>query len=968
MKSFFLYLSIALGFTASALQAQKLDNTTLMGLIDKYKADVRGPYKDIRWFCPDGSVIMPREKCAEPGGVQRARYKDEVVALGKTNRIFLGQILANTPKEDFLDAENNYSRLKQYQLEKYLRAVDDGWILRKGQYYRGAYQIEDEEAWGIDFLSWLLSKDALLQSHFFLLRQAVKDLPHRGDDSKTLNIRAVSKNISDLYPAFMNLRVKIHGQPEASDLDKVKDFRAQHRAKLNADLLKKMDVLIADMQEVYQPVNLNALNRYLKLIPKDSPIAQSVAAYIQLYQNDRQSPARAMATAEKLVEIREALPTVKGGKARLAMLDLSNALEDLFFQDVNQWRLETVKEATDKICYTGMAAMGTGLIERWEWDDLAPVLAIPEKKETTLEELHFYLERTRSLIEWGTGTVSGVYKDVMNLYGSFEPLAYGFFDDRIRASVLLSLGNTAGRLGDFVAKESKLTNKVMNAPNQSTFRGLNPGFALGELVVVQENEETIEVSKDKIYVFHHPPADLKPVAGILTVTEGNMVSHVQLLARNLGIPNAVLSVQNMEWLKSYSGRKVFYAVSNRGTVLMKPAAETTPEEQALFAVKKRDEERIAVPVEKIDLKQTAVLNMREVNAASSGKVCGPKAANLGQLKAMFPENVVEGLVLPFGIFREHLNQPMPGRGASYWAFLNGVFERAGDMRANGRSDEEIEAYTLGELAVLREAIKKMELRPAFIADLEKSFKQAFGQKIGAVPVFLRSDTNMEDLKDFTGAGLNLTIFNVLDKEKILQGIKDVWASPYTERSFKWRQSYLLNPENVFPSILVIPSVDVDYSGVLITKGITTGDDRDLTIAFSRGAGGAVDGQAAESYLLSHSGGNILLSPAREPAARRLPASGGSKMVYASFENPILNAQNLFDLRQMANRIQRQIPETTGAENTGPFDVELGFKDNKIWLFQIRPFVENKNATSSAYLESISPKIDGKKRIKLSDSL
>ena len=77
---------------------------------------------------------------------------------------------------------------------------------------------------------------------------------------------------------------------------------------------------------------------------------------------------------------------------------------------------------------------------------------------------------------------------------------------------------------------------------------------------------------------------------------------------------------------------------------------------------------------------------------------------------------------------------------------------------------------------------------------------------------------MEDLKDFTGAGLNLTLFNVVDYETIIQGIRDVWASPYTERSYKWRQQYLLNPENVFPSILIIPSVDVDYSGVMVTRG------------------------------------------------------------------------------------------------------------------------------------------------------
>ena len=50
---------------------------------------------------------------------------------------------------------------------------------------------------------------------------------------------------------------------------------------------------------------------------------------------------------------------------------------------------------------------------------------------------------------------------------------------------------------------------------------------------------------------------------------------------------------------------------------------------------------------------------------------------------------------------------------------------------------------------------------------------------------------------------------------------------------------------------------------MITKGILSGNDNDLTIAFSRGAGGAVDGQAAESYLIKESGFSQLISPARE---------------------------------------------------------------------------------------------------------
>jgi hypothetical protein len=766
----------------------------------------------------------------------------------------------------------------------------------------------------------------------------------------------------------MDLRVKIHGQPDASDIEKVIAFKEKNTSKLSANLLKQFDVLIADMEKVYQPVNMEDLNRFLKNIPKNSPINHSMTAYIQRFKNESRSPACAMATAEEMAEIRQEILTIKSKKARLALLDLSNALEEIFFVAVNQWQPNNVKETTQKIYFTGLAAMGTGFIEIWEWEDLSHTLEVFEKEEMAMDELQDYLEKSRSLIEWGTGMVNGVYKDVVNLYVGFEPLAQGFYDDRIRGSVLLSLGNTVGELGVFIAQTSNLTNKVMTVSNQSTFRGLNPGYAFGELVVVSEKEDEFDVSKDKIYIFNHPPADLKPIAGILTVTEGNMVSHVQLLARNLGIPNAVLSAQNMEWLKRFDGQKVFYAVSNRGTVIMKPEDKMTAEEKQLFAVKQRNEERIAVPIEKIDLKQTTVMNMREVNATSSGRVCGPKAANLGQLKQMFPENVVEGIVIPFGIFREHLNQKMIGQDVSYWEFLNHIFKIADSMLEKGRSEGAIETYTLEQLEILREAIKKMDLLPTFLADLESSFENAFGKKIGEVPVFLRSDTNMEDLKDFTGAGLNLTIFNVADKEKIIQGIKDVWASPYTERSFKWRQRFLLNPENVFPSILVIPSVDVDYSGVLITKGIPTGDLRDLTIAFSRGAGGAVDGQAAESYLLQHAGENVLLSPAREPSYRRLPESGGSKMVFTTFENPILNIQNLYDLRQLAKNIHQQMPNAKGIESDGPFDVELGIRENKIWLFQIRPFVENKNAVSSTYLEKISPKMDGKKVVKLDSSL
>ena len=136
-----------------------------------------------------------------------------------------------------------------------------------------------------------------------------------------------------------------------------------------------------------------------------------------------------------------------------------------------------------------------------------------------------------------------------------------FYDDRIRSSLLLPLGDAIGELGGLVSRQIGLTSQVENVSNPSTVRGLNAGYAKGELVVVEGNAEGMTVNPNKIYIFDRPPSDLKPVAGIATVSEGNLVSHVQLLARNLGIPNAAISTDNLSDLKAFDGKEIFYAVS-----------------------------------------------------------------------------------------------------------------------------------------------------------------------------------------------------------------------------------------------------------------------------------------------------------------------------------------------------------------------------------------------------------------------
>ena len=138
--------------TFSFLQAQQLSNQDISKRIEEYKSLDRGPYKKIEWFCEDGTRRDSKDPCPDKigGGIQHASYKDNLIEIQKKNHLFFSDILAYTEQGEFWDSRNNNSHIKQYQLNKYLQRIDDGWVNRRAQYYRGSVQSEDEEAWGIE--------------------------------------------------------------------------------------------------------------------------------------------------------------------------------------------------------------------------------------------------------------------------------------------------------------------------------------------------------------------------------------------------------------------------------------------------------------------------------------------------------------------------------------------------------------------------------------------------------------------------------------------------------------------------------------------------------------------------------------------------------------------------------------------------------------------------------------------------
>ncbi len=920
----------------------------LTAKIAALKEDPRGPYQGINWFCPDGSVRPARDPCPSGDGIQHGKLKDWVLSLEKDPGIYLNTVLAGTPGEQVWDGETRYSRVKQYALLQYLISADDGFIYRRARYYRGAVQAEDEDKWGGQFLNRIMALPPTGSRDFFTAREACRVIPHvNRNKTRRQSIRSVSKAIAEKDGAFMELRIKIHGQPGPRDLDLVKQFRDENQGRMDPEQAGRFNTLITDLEAEYRVSPSGLLDAVLARDSLKNQRLSTAVARLNASKHLADAPGVFPGQADPnpyadmaqlLLKIRQELPHVPEG-IRLPLMDASIELETVLMRTVSNWRPETLGQLLAKTIVLAKAAAGCGYIESWEWDAVNRYQPFSPEDEAGFTPFRLKAEQVRRVVDWGSAMITAVYGSEISLFAGVEPKARGFSDDRIRSSVLLPFGESADALSRAVQALSGITHQLPAGIESGGVRGMNQGLAFGALTRVEDENDPGRIEAGNIYLFRHIPPDLKPVAGVIAVSEGNPVSHVQLLARNLGIPNAAVTPKAFDGLAAFAGKKILFAVSQRGRVVIKTDGLLTLEEKNLVSKKDRSKERFTVPVDRINLDRVHPVLLSTARAKDSGQICGPKAANLGQLKSLFPGTVGEGIILPFGIFRKHMDQAMPGTDSTCWQFLE---------RALSAPDQD-EAFRISQLSRLRDAIKTMPFLPGFENELNALFKTALGSELGQVPVFIRSDTNMEDIKDFTGAGLNLTLFNVRDRQQILDGIREVWASPYTERSYLWRQKYLSNPANVFPSILLLPSVNVDRSGVIITHGILSGRPDDITVAFSRGVGGAVDGQTAESYLLTADGDDIMTQPARETTAVRSPEGGGVVREGVFLDAPVLSREDRKKIRELVSTIRATLPGTPGIEGSGPFDIEMGFYNHEIRLFQVRPFMENKRAGMTRYL-------------------
>ena len=916
------------------------------------KNEHRGPFSRIRWFCKDGPILPPEPYACEThgGGSQHGEWSEKTRAL-RENGYRVANFYADLDIDGFINQPDWYIDLSQMLIEQFLIKADDGWIFRKARFYRGAFQEEGERAGARRLLLTLVQDKTRLNERFLLLRNAAAFLSHGRDTGSIQTIRQVANTLSEKDPRFVQLRNKIHAYPEPKDVERVREYARQIE---DENLKTELEDLAKRIEDIYNTSIVTELKKLHSKISAPEELANALIEAREYLDNSPESGLRFLATAKLLKAIRDNIVLVDNVNLRLELLDTSLTIESEHFVAASSLAAslpELSRHELLKLLHGSLLAIyGTGLISTRQLDAAEEALKNMDSDSITLAGYKGELNYLGLIPGWGTQTCSLYFSEGLNKLTEIEPQAHLFIQDIVRGSPLFFYARFINVLLLDADRFAGIQNHLFDKNVGTGLRALNPGLARGILQIAKKDADAFETNG--IYLLPATVSDLPPIAGILTAGEGNPLSHVQLLARNLGIPNVSIDPKLMDMLKPYEGKPVVLAVSPGGTVQLSLEGEYIKPGENATALKERNELLMKADLDKLDLGFRDLLPLGALRAGDSGHIVGPKSAKLGELKHHFPDTVADGLVIPFAIFRDLLRQKFPGNDQTVFEWMVSNY-RALDKLPPGST------VRIQKTEQFRQQLEEWLLNSnpdeTFINTLRLKMEHQFG-KDGSYGVFVRSDTNVEDLPGFTGAGLNLTVPNVVGFENVILALKRVWASPFTARAYAWRQALMQEPEHVYPAVLLMQGVNVDKSGVMVTQDIANGDRDRLSVAVNEGVGGAVDGQAAESLRISiHTGEVRLLSQASSPVRRQLNPEGGLITLPVHLNDYILQSNEIKQLIVLAQELPQRFPPITDSSGQAvAADIEFGFLNGKLRLFQIRPYLESKSARNNEFLRSLDP--------------
>ena len=446
---------------------------------------------------------------------------------------------------------------------------------------------------------------------------------------------------------------------------------------------------------------------------------------------------------------------------------------------------------------------------------------------------------------------------------------------------------------------------------EQEYQALNIAKGIGRIHIIPKLDEHVEIGSNEILVLDEVPVQLPPVAGIIVSQPSTPLSHINLLAKGWGIPNAYIK-NAKELLKPYDTWWVTFETLREKYTIKRADINQLREYQ------RREAERSDVMKPRYNLSETRLLSLAQQRAPSS-LAFGGKSANLGEvMNARLPGIVVPpGFTIPFYYYDEFIKRNK---------LDDTIFGLLNDQKFVHDP-----AYRREKLVQLRQQIEGAEFDPR----LRRMVLERVAREYAGKGLFVRSSSNSEDLPNFSGAGLYTTVPNVRGDQQLIDAIKKVWASLWNFEAYEARERASVDHSKIFMAVLLQEGINSESSGVMITADpFDTENKGAIYITAKRGLGiKVVEGQRIAEQIIYRPRTNAVqvLTRSAEDSLLTFDENGGVKEVPIVGERVVLSDEVIRGLVRAAEGIKRVF----GGRDQ---DIEWAYMKGQIYIVQSRPFI------------------------------
>ncbi|MBA2341711.1 MAG: PEP/pyruvate-binding domain-containing protein [Pyrinomonadaceae bacterium] len=443
------------------------------------------------------------------------------------------------------------------------------------------------------------------------------------------------------------------------------------------------------------------------------------------------------------------------------------------------------------------------------------------------------------------------------------------------------------------------------------YQALNLAKGLGRIHVINKLDEHVEIGSNEIIVLNEVPLHIPPVAGIIISRPSTPLSHINLLAKSWGVPNAYIKNAG-ELFKEYDGWWMSFETLRDRYNIQRADNNQLREYQTRLAAR-RD---VMTPRFNLSVNRFASLSEQR---ARSVIAYGAKSANLGEvLNSRLPNVTVPGgFTIPFFYYDQFIKENK---------LDDAIYEMMNDQRFVHDP-----AYRRERLTAMREKFARGGINAGLRAAVLRRFRAEFAGK----GVFVRSSSNTEDLPNFNGAGLYNTVPNVRADEALIDAIKNVWSSLWNFEAYEARERAGVDHSKVYMAVLIQEGINADAAGVMITTDPYDKENRtSVYISAKRGLGiRVVEGEKIAEQIMFNPVSNTVrvLTRSAEDSLLTFDEKGGVREVSITGDRAVLTDAVVRRLAETARKLKRIF----GGRDQ---DIEWAIMGNQIYIVQSRPYI------------------------------